>query len=260
MTVTMSGDKLFFLALSFVLYFVAVKSKECNQDPDSLCKCTFDDGSVIDITSLGNSDNTPRFADVLAQSEGNFYSYNPCYPFTEEQCDDAAVCIINPDKTQSITVGDAAKAAFKYDDDSGNVIAGYTSGTIKDLRLSEIILKCDQSACDPEITADGQQDQGFFQMTLTTVCACPDGCSSSGPKSCGSSGGISVGTILCILVLSIVVLYFVVGTVIMKFVLKKEGIEVIPNVVLWRSVPVLIKTGFLFMISKCRKSTSYEKI
>lgn len=43
-------------------------------------------------------------------------------------------CILNPDKSQSITIGDASKAAFKYDEGSGNVIVGYTSGAIRELR------------------------------------------------------------------------------------------------------------------------------
>ena len=29
-------------------------------------------------------------------------------------------------------------------------------------RLSEIVLKCDESACQPKITADGEQTSGFF--------------------------------------------------------------------------------------------------
>lgn len=249
--------KMILWIVTFVLYFGSVRLKDCNQN--SQCKCTYDDGGVVDLTSLGNTDNTPRFKDILSSSEGNFYSYNPCTPFQEEECTDAAVCIINPDKTQSITIGDAAKAAFKYDDDSGNLIAGYTSGDITNLRLSEIILKCDQSACDPEISADGQQNAGFFQMTLTSVCACPNGCSASGPKNCSS--GISVGTILCILAVSVLFLYFVVGVVFMKFVKKKEGAEIVPNIIFWKSLPVLVKSGGVFIVSKFqRKGDSYDSI
>ena len=40
-------------------------------------------------------------------------------------------------------------------------------------------------------------------MTLKTVCACPNGCSASGPNKGGGGsgnggGGLSVGSILCI--------------------------------------------------------------
>lgn len=255
----MSGRTVLLLTISLCLNFVAVRLKDCEQDPDSLCKCKFDDGGELDLTSLGNSDNTPRFKDVLSKGEGNYYSYNPCNPFQEKECKDAAACILNPDKSQSITIGDAEKAAFNYDDDTGNVIIGYTSGAIKDLRLTEVLLVCDESACEPEISADGQQDQGYFQLTLKTVCACPDGCSASGPKNCGDNG-ISGGTIICIIAISVLIMYFVIGILTMKFVKRKEGIEIIPNVTFWRTLPVLIKGGVLFSISKCRRRTSYDKI
>lgn len=42
---------------------------------------------------------------------------------------------------------------------------------------------------------------------------------------------------------SVLILYVVIGTVTMKFVKKKEGIEVIPNVTFWRVIPVLVKVS-----------------
>lgn len=240
------------------------RSKDCHQN--DYCKCTFDDGTVLDITSLGNTDQSPRFKDVLAKSEGNFYSYNPCSPFNEMQCTEAAVCIVNSDKSESITIGDASKAAFKYDESSRHVIAGYTSGDIRNLRLSEIVLVCEESACEPEITADGQQQGGYFQMTLKSVCACPNGCDSKGPKNCKSNGtaraGLSGGSILVIAFFAIVIVYFVGGMLFLKFGKKKEGAEIIPNVVFWRSIPVNIKGGIFFLVSKCRrrKGSTYDSI
>jgi hypothetical protein len=44
-----------------------------------------------------------------------------CYDFFQ-------VCISNQDKSEQRQLGDASRAAFEWDDDSGNVIASYTSG------------------------------------------------------------------------------------------------------------------------------------
>ena len=46
------------------------------------------------------------------------------------------------------------------------------------------------------------------------------------------------------------ILYFAIGTVVMKFVKKKEGIAVIPNVTFWRSAPVLVKVRRSFFFRK----------
>lgn len=44
----------------WILFFYALvcDSKRC--DTKTECSCTFDDGTTLDITSLGNKDNTPR--------------------------------------------------------------------------------------------------------------------------------------------------------------------------------------------------------
>ncbi|XP_052245427.1 uncharacterized protein LOC127854433 [Dreissena polymorpha] len=232
-------------------------------DQIDLCSCKMDDGSILDLTSLGNTDNTPRFKDVQCAAEMNFYSFNPCQPFTEKSCTDAAVCILNSDLTESISIGDAAKAAFQYNQEQQAVIVAYTSGTIVDLKLSEIVLKCDESACTPSIVANGQQSAGDFQLTLTTVCACPNGCDAKGPKRCkySGAGSLSAGSYLCIIFFSVIILYLIGGLIFMKFVRKKDGIEIFPHITFWRSVPVLVQSGAKFTVSKVtRKEATYNTI
>ena len=51
------------------------------------------------------------------------------------------------------------------------------------------------------------------------------------------------------------ILYFAIGTVVMKFVKKKEGIAVIPNVTFWRSAPVLVKVRRSFFFQKMTLAT-----
>ena len=50
--------------LLFTCLHVTVFGKDCVTKDE--CSCTFDDdGTVIDITSLGNQDNTPRYGTIV---------------------------------------------------------------------------------------------------------------------------------------------------------------------------------------------------
>lgn len=246
----------------------SVVSKDCTVDDE--CSCTFEDGSgKVDLTSLGNTDNTPKFKDVLYKDEGYFYSYNPCGGFKEGDCEKAATCVSNQDKSEQQQIGDASRAAFKYDDSAGNVIVAYTSGSGV-LRLTTVNLVCDQSACDPKFEPLGEQGAGQFEMTLTTVCACAGGCTASGPTNCGgghhhgggsASGGLSGGSILLIIFFVVVVMYLVGGVLFMKFRKQETGTNLIPNKGLWTGLPRNIGAGFKFVFSKItRRNVTYDQI
>ncbi|KAK3609322.1 hypothetical protein CHS0354_026242 [Potamilus streckersoni] len=108
------------------------------------CKCVFDDGKAINIMSLGNTDSKPRFQDVRGQDE-EYYSYNPCYPFTEGDCTDAASCLIDQNLQKQIKIGNADTANFFYDAATQLVIVQYASGRLTTL----VLLICDHSAIAP---------------------------------------------------------------------------------------------------------------
>lgn len=250
--------KVTLIALSFAMLLTNVTCKDCTLDDE--CSCSFTDGSgKVDLTSLGKTDNTPRFKDVLFKDEGYYYSYNPCGGFSEGDCSNAAVCVSNQDKSEQQQIGDASKAAFKWDDDGGNVIVAYTSGKGV-LRLTTVNLVCDPNACKPTFEPQGEQGAGQFEMTLTTVCACPGKCTASGPTSCGS-GGLSGGSILLIAFFSIIIVYFIAGILFMKFKNQATGTDLIPNKSLWSRIPGLVVDGNKFVISKVtKKQMEYDKI
>ena len=155
------------------------------------CSCTFDDsGAVIDLSSLGNKDNTPRFKDVFYGPDDTYYSYNPCGGFSEGICANAAACAINSDKSEQLQIGDAfaSKTSFSYDDSSGNVLVTYLSGT-GIIVLTEVELLCDPFAYEPVFGPKGQISTDQFQMQLTTACACPDMCAKAGLNSSLVAGG-----------------------------------------------------------------------
>jgi hypothetical protein len=48
---------------------------------------------VINLTSVGSRNGQARFRDLSPGSGSSFmYSFNPCYSFTENNCQNAAVC------------------------------------------------------------------------------------------------------------------------------------------------------------------------
>jgi hypothetical protein len=68
----------------------------------SFCYATLADNScifqhptkgVIDLTSIGLRNGQPRFRDLSSGLSPYYtYSYNPCYSFMENNCQNAAVC------------------------------------------------------------------------------------------------------------------------------------------------------------------------
>lgn len=81
------------------------------------------------------------------------------------------------------------------------------------------------------------------------------------PKACPSSGRgllwpVGILGILLILVIIAFIAYWPIGLVVNKFIRKKEGIEIVPNIALWKDLPFLVKDGFLFLF----KDIIYDRI
>jgi len=70
------------------------------------------------------------------------------------------------------------------------------------------------------------------------------------PAAPGGLGEVSPGTVIMILIVVLACLYLVVGILWNKYREQKEGVEVIPNIDFWASLPGLIKDGVMFTISK----------
>ncbi|XP_060522055.1 uncharacterized protein LOC132699400 [Cylas formicarius] len=83
-------------------------------------------------------------------------------------------------------------------------------------------------------------------------------------KSVGSSG-LSIGSIFLILLFVFGAIYLVGGCLIMHFVRGARGIEIIPNIDFWRSIPGLVKDGTVFVLSGFRPTVistaeTYDRI
>ncbi|XP_065909760.1 uncharacterized protein [Dysidea avara] len=229
----------------------------CTPDPQHpSCACTLDDGTRIDLRSVGNQGGLPAFTVIDSSYQ---YTYNPCYSFTSGSCENVAVCQTDSGGTgRSVAV----QAGVTYSSDGTNVVMNYGGG-LGD-RSAVVTLKCGTGGST--LSYDGEQTRLEYSFTLTSPCACPNQCG-SGNGGGGSSGGSDpgvVGIVLLSLLFVGFVVYFIVGMIIMKVKFKRTGCDIIPNKQFWASLPFLLKDGVLFTVSPCitvyKQSKGYSKV
>ncbi|BFY98706.1 hypothetical protein BsWGS_01746 [Bradybaena similaris] len=73
------------------------------------------------------------------------------------------------------------------------------------------------------------------------------------------SAGISAGTIIVIIIFSLLLAYFLFGTLFQTVVRKAQGIEKIPNASFWSSFPGLVKDGVIFTFT-CGRRGGYGQV
>ncbi|VDI71015.1 uncharacterized protein [Mytilus edulis] len=216
------------------------------------CKCKLDDGTVIDLSPLGLTSGNPKYKDVPDAGAGDVFSYNPCYSFTENACNDVSVCQIR--NGAGFSAGTQDSARFQYDEQNG--LALVYSATSDVLRTTYTYLQCEpdqEGALNVlgEIVADGN-----YYLYLASKYACPtkDTSGSSG------GGGLSGGSILLIIVVVLLFVYLIGGLAFQTAVKKAEGTDRIPNLGFWVTLPGLIKEGFSFTFNTAKLKAGYSSI
>ncbi|XP_066302985.1 uncharacterized protein [Branchiostoma lanceolatum] len=235
-------------------------------DKTGPCSCRMSDGTgEVDLSPLlaGN----PTFKDVPATEvpDDFLYSWNPCEPFDEGSCQGVAVCQKKNDGSAYYDLGrhDSVEIQASQDPITGAsaVSFGYTSADGQ--RSSLIIATC--TTGDTDFTVDGQDVPNSYLFQLSSACACPGAdadCAGLIPINPTPSprAGLGGGTVFLIIAVSAFAGYFLVGAIFNKVIRGKQGSEVIPNVQFWKNLPGYIKSGVSFLISPCRKTTTYEQI
>ncbi|XP_045170384.2 uncharacterized protein LOC123532858 [Mercenaria mercenaria] len=157
------------LCVCFFLVLICntTDGKNCKQDGQ--CKCTFDDGSgTVDLSLIGRQDGTPLMQDQFAP-DNYAYSFNPCYPFTEGTCVNAAACQYDSANNIYYNIGDSSKVTLSYD--GMNVVGTYESDD--GARSSTVTFQCDPNANPPTTTALGETSTTVYGFTVTSKYACP---------------------------------------------------------------------------------------
>ncbi|XP_061180312.1 uncharacterized protein LOC133188845 [Saccostrea echinata] len=235
---------IFFTLFKLLCYISAQKTcKKVNS-----CKCKLDDGKVIDLDPLAKSSG-PAFLDVLDSGGVDQYSWNPCKPFSEGGCTNAAVCQTHSGLQYNCGTQDSA--VFGYDDANSVYTITYSAESYvksNDVRTTTLYLYCDQG---PDMFQPiGEAVQGTYALIFKGKYACPR----------TASAGISAGSILIIIFFSLLVVYLIGGVLFQIFVKKNSGKNAIPNSNFWFGLPGLIKDGVFLIIRRGGKKGSYNSI
>jgi len=239
-----------------------------------MCKCVTS-GGVIDLSTVGTFPY-PRFYQLKGSDTTNdtsLYSYNPCYGFDSpdphavvkpgtKPCKAAAACVRTPGGSngslpEEHSIGQQDQAKFGTSPNTNRHINYTVPGT--NLLLT-VILECDENKTVTDhdlIIKSPESESNIIFMTLTSKCACLNGCSASNPTP--KESGLSTGSKLLIAFFTILVAYFVIGFV-WNFCNGAQGLELVPNFEFWNELPKMIIDGIAFTTSCCGRKSSYGEV
>ncbi|XP_077979221.1 uncharacterized protein LOC144434615 isoform X2 [Glandiceps talaboti] len=236
------------VAVSMVPRYVLSQTCVALEPPDH-CSCDFKDANgvsqgLVTMKPL-DSHTTPL--------------YNPCTAFSQPpgtSCADKAACQFIPAANSAYSTG--TQESITYSVSGSDTVFTYQDA--QDMTRTTIVtLKCDKSAVPARISVIGEGTPTFYNIDITTVCACPGACKDGLPV-INIKEGLSTGSILCIVFFVVLIVYLITGALVNKYVRNKEGAEIVPNSGFWSDLPYLIKDGILFAISPCKKQTAYDQI
>eukprot|EP00057_Strongylocentrotus_purpuratus_P004765 XP_003729391.1 PREDICTED: cation-dependent mannose-6-phosphate receptor isoform X1 [Strongylocentrotus purpuratus] len=240
-----------------IVLFVCIFLMGCESQGECIktgtCTCTFNDqyGTKIDFGTIGNRDGTPKFDFGNYGLEGTFtYAFNPCFAFSAGSCKDVVGCQKDTNAEASyFDIGNPEPVSWTTDSD-GTILVSYSATQGSEERTSAVQYTCEKTALkEPTLVIQSEAPTRTYNMEVKTCAACSpavSGCSSS-------SGGLTGGGIVCIIFTVVVFVYIVGGILFQVFVRGATGTEVFPNHNFWWKFPGLVKDGFLFMLTPCRR-------
>ncbi|XP_013378914.1 uncharacterized protein LOC106150578 [Lingula anatina] len=243
-TSSVSMRHLFILCLHFLILVSPVRSETCTKLGP--CKCKTSKGT-IDLTPLSGNGQVAKFTFTDTGSK-DVYSFSPCVAFSQfAGCADAAMCQLHGGGYYLLGKQDSME--FLGDPQAGSLVMHFLPQA---LRESRITLHCSPGKEGEFIFIKEDQDPSTklstFQFSLTTKYAClPE-------------HSLSLGSVLCIILLVLVIIYLVCGILFLKFVRGAQGAELIPNLDFWKDFPFLVRDGFYFVKNGCKEESTYEKI
>lgn len=269
------------MKLFLFLYFVSViirstYSEKCVSFEN--CECLLSNQSVINLMPITNNNNTARYVWLHIDDEKNdsitYFFYNPCFDFSldtnfppaksgEKNCNNAFGCEIVVLKNGTIYQQEIISSnATSY---TSSEISYFEEKTKSNLTVSLI---CDPKAAVPN--AEIVKHENKYNLTLTSKCACIDGCINAPPSttpgipttvSPKTESKLSTGSILLILFFTFLVIYVIGGILWNGYCQGASGMEMLPNIEFWRDFPALITDGARFTASCCMVgTTSYDRV
>ncbi|XP_064615998.1 uncharacterized protein LOC135480163 [Liolophura sinensis] len=217
----------------------SIDSDDACEGKNDGCVCNRVGQGTLDLRFVGLSNGSARFENVKGK-DGLFYSYNPCFNFSETdqtqksvaKCQNVAICVKNGTHYNATAVQENAK--FDFDRSRQELFIRYQNPEIPG-RFTKMYLFCDVNE-DLEVTGAGE-------MQLRSPCVCSGGCT--------LQPDLSPGSLLLIIFFTVLAAYLVVGSLANKAINGAVGLEIIPNYSFWSELPALVKDGYLFFLSPC---------
>jgi len=193
----------------------------------------------------------PSESHVATDSDFNYYYINFC-DVTNSGCVDTAAVCQRAANYNYYSCGAANTASYMTPVDNTiapgqGISVKYTGGDKYSSgleRQSVVTVICDPDQTGPEGDwVDVHEVENIYYLSVEHAGGC--GVSKGGASSAGETFALA----MLIIILGGLFLYFVIGFIICKFVLKKEGSasEMIPNHIFWTSLPGLIVDGCKFI-------------
>ncbi|CAF1211276.1 unnamed protein product [Rotaria sordida] len=137
---------------------------------------------TIDLSSIGSMTGPPIFKDVESIFPNNFvWSYNPCYKFSEDSCQNVAGCQIDKTRHISYTIGLQENAYWINMNNTQNLVPAIVYPSSSSNRRLTVQLICNPSLSSHRLQVLGETSVGKYVMELTSPCACWDGCTTPIP-------------------------------------------------------------------------------
>ncbi|KAG7160228.1 Cation-dependent mannose-6-phosphate receptor-like 2 [Homarus americanus] len=203
--------------LGVVCVYVVWLSGGTSADSPQSCKLLFKNGSEINLMMVAASpQDAPRFKDCKSKNSSD----NSLYYY-------------NP------------CYSYVYPPDGQGI-------------QTNVSLKCTDSlnhTLEVNGQTQGQDRRIVYTMTLSSRCACVDGCGTP-----ILPHGMSLGSFLLLLLLIFIVTYLLIGYIYRRFVIGAQGIELLPHLSFWMAFPLLVQDGFLFLVKCGQNDDTYERI
>eukprot|EP01100_Stratorugosa_tubuloviscum_P007553 TRINITY_DN312_c0_g2_i1.p1 TRINITY_DN312_c0_g2~~TRINITY_DN312_c0_g2_i1.p1 ORF type:complete len:232 (-),score=76.90 TRINITY_DN312_c0_g2_i1:401-1096(-) len=220
----------------YLILLICVLSTISFTKQDDICVYKFE-SNKYDLTELFKSG-----ALVLndAKSSKTTYSVDPCAPVA---CSPTESPMCQKDDNGSLhSCGILSSATSKEIENGGGVEIDYSGGDGG--RASTVSVYCDPLAETPTYDSVNEAPTKTYNAVIRSKYGCP---------STGGDGGLG-GWVFIIILVVVIVIYIIGGILFMRFAKGATGSDMIPNKEFWVDFPSLLKDGFFFMFSCCRKS------
>lgn len=249
------------LSICLSLFYVPCDSLEYKKrscEWENACRCVFPSGLAIDFSELGLRND---WFIVAVESNVQLF-FHPCSDLkfgpdsvaSNECLSGTSVCLFNSLTNAYTNLGRANETSFANED---GLYAPVYLQYKHENRTTTFRILCDTDSNNVNNTrvtlSPGSTDNNHLKLELTSAAACP---ANRAPASFAAEavgdGGLSTGSVLCILFFVFLGVYFVGGAVALRLLRGATGREMVPNIDFWTALPELIKDGVVFSLNGCR--------